>query len=100
MLVRSYSMLPCSHDIAPPLHPITLLFVYLVGLASRSACLGCYLYLVVTCIFGAMVSGYLFYVMLGRSCYLKIRHRQEALSWVFGPSGVDLGQCSCPLIQD
>ena len=61
MLVRSYPCLPCCHDIAPPPHPITLLFVYLVGLASRSACLGCYLYLlVVTYIFGAMVSGYLF----------------------------------------
>ena len=35
-----YACLPCSPDIATPPHPINLLFVYLVSLASRSACLG------------------------------------------------------------
>ena len=42
ILVRSYPCLSCCHDIAPPPHPITLLFVYLVSPASRSACLGCF----------------------------------------------------------
>ena len=34
-----FACLPGSHDIASPPHPINLLLVYLVGLASRSACL-------------------------------------------------------------
>ena len=47
-----FACLPCSHDIATPPHPITLPFVYLVSLASRSACLGallqsCYLFYLV-----------------------------------------------------
>ena len=75
-ILSTYS--PCSLDITMPPHPITLLFVYLVGLASRSACLDCYLYLlVITCIFKALISDYLV-IGCGTIVILMLRRRRKA----------------------
>ena len=65
-----YACLPCSHNIATPPHPVNLLLVYLVSLASGSACLG--VLLESCCLFSSLVDNMIARLNLNGNLYLSV----------------------------